>query len=111
MKSTVVEIDGRKKEDNGNENDVMVSDSDAVEESISSYKRKRESMYGVLNWITGIARNPCDSVVVPLPEMSKWESYANEESWKQILLVREALFLKRDVNSGAGSVCQVSLSF
>ncbi|KAJ9171404.1 hypothetical protein P3X46_014779 [Hevea brasiliensis] len=107
VKSAMVEMDGSKKDDNGDENDVMVLDLDAVEESISSYERKRESMCRVLSWITGIARNPCDPVVVPLPERSKWESYGNEELWKKVLLVREALFLRRHVDSGAeNSFCQ-----
>ncbi|KAJ9188315.1 hypothetical protein P3X46_003683 [Hevea brasiliensis] len=107
VKSVVVGMDGSKKDDNGDENDVIVLDSDAVEGFISGRKRKRESMCRVVNWITGIAKNPCEPVVGSLPERSKWESYGNEVMWKQVLLVREALFLKRHVDSSAEkSTCQ-----
>lgn len=112
VKSVVVEIDGVKKCDNGvgNGDNVMVLDSDVVEEHFSGLKRKRKSMCRMLNWVTGIARNPCDPVVVSLPERSKWKSYGNDEQWKQVLLVREALFLKRHVDSSAEkSFWQVSV--
>ncbi|WCJ22766.1 ARID/BRIGHT DNA-binding domain ELM2 domain protein [Euphorbia peplus] len=75
-----------------------VSDDETLD-SISGRKRKRESVARMVNWITGIARNPCDDVVDPLPENSKWGSSGSEEVWKQILLAREALFLKRNVDS------------
>ncbi|XP_065859636.1 AT-rich interactive domain-containing protein 1 isoform X2 [Euphorbia lathyris] len=73
---------------------------DEIEETISSRKRKRESISRMLNWITGVASSPCDNVVDPIPESSKWESYGNEEMWRQILRVREALFMKSNVDSG-----------
>ncbi|XP_020538495.1 AT-rich interactive domain-containing protein 1 isoform X2 [Jatropha curcas] len=101
VKSMVVEIEDDKKCENGDENDVIVLDSDAVKDSFSCLKRKRKSVCRVLNWITGVARNPCDPLVDSLPESSKWGSYGNEELWKQVLLAREALFLKGNVDSGA----------
>ncbi|KAG8653543.1 hypothetical protein MANES_05G032600v8 [Manihot esculenta] len=107
VKGAMVGMDGGKRDENVDENEVMVLDSDAVEEFILGRKRKRESMCRVVNWITGIARNPCDCVVDSLPERSKWDSYGNGELWKQVLLVREALFLKRHVDSSAEkSTCQ-----
>ncbi|EEF50554.1 hypothetical protein RCOM_1616010 [Ricinus communis] len=93
-KSVVVEMDGSKECDHGDDNDAMMLDSDAVKESASSRKRKRESLCKMLKWITGIARNPCDDVVASLPEWSKWDSYGNEELWKLVLLARESLFLR-----------------
>ncbi|XP_048234140.1 AT-rich interactive domain-containing protein 1 isoform X2 [Ricinus communis] len=100
-KSVVVEMDGSKECDHGDDNDAMMLDSDAVKESASSRKRKRESLCKMLKWITGIARNPCDDVVASLPEWSKWDSYGNEELWKLVLLARESLFLKRNVDASA----------
>ncbi|KAJ6686265.1 AT-RICH INTERACTIVE DOMAIN-CONTAINING PROTEIN 2 [Salix purpurea] len=92
----VVEIDDGEgdKGDNGEELDIATS-----KESVSSRKRKRESIPRMLNWLTGIARDPCDPLVGSLPEWSKWKFYGNEECWKQVLLTREALSLKRNVDS------------
>ena len=92
----VVEIDDGEvdKGDNGEELDIATS-----KESVSSRKRKRESIPRMLNWLTGIARDPCDPLVGSLPEWSKWKFYGNEECWKQVLLTREPLFLKRNVDS------------
>ncbi|KAJ8748897.1 hypothetical protein K2173_013330 [Erythroxylum novogranatense] len=99
-KSVVMEMDEVNKCDESSEN-ILELELSITEEFSSSRKRKRESMYKILNWITGIARDPCDPEVVPIPESSKWNSFGNEEFWKQVLLLREALFLKRNVDSGA----------
>jgi hypothetical protein len=45
--------------------------------------------------------NPCDPAVGSLPEWSKWKSHGKEEMWKQVLLAREAIFLKRQLDSTA----------
>ncbi|XP_061969422.1 AT-rich interactive domain-containing protein 2-like isoform X2 [Populus nigra] len=95
----VVEIDGEGEGDKGDNSEVEELDLATYNESVSSRKRKRESIPRMLNWVTGIARDPCDPVVGSLPEWSKWKFYGNEECWKQVLLTREALFLKRNVDS------------
>ncbi|KAF5464299.1 hypothetical protein F2P56_014386 [Juglans regia] len=64
-------------------------------------KRKRESLCGMLNWVMGVAKNPCDPAVGSLPERSKWKSHGKEMMWKQVLLAREAIFLKMRVDSNA----------
>ncbi|CAK7348860.1 unnamed protein product [Dovyalis caffra] len=109
----VVEIDGDEEGDKGNNGEVEELDLETFEESVSSRKRKRESLYRMLNWVTGIARDPCDPIVGSLPEWSKLKSYGNGECWKQVLVTREALFLKRNVDSTSspeGSVWQVSIT-
>lgn len=64
-------------------------------------KRKRQSLCEMLDWVTGVAKNPCDPAVSSLPEWSKWKSLGKEEMWKQVLLAREAIFLKRRVDSSS----------
>lgn len=67
----------------------------------SSRKRKQDSTWKMFSWVTGIAKDPCDSVVGSLPDKSKWKSYGNEELWKQVLSYRESVFLKRHVDSSS----------
>ncbi|KAJ4728252.1 AT-rich interactive domain protein [Melia azedarach] len=107
----VVELKGGKKCVENGQEDAMIVDSSAIEEKkeslshseksveSSSHKRRQESMQKMLSWITGIAKDPCNSVVGSLPDKSKWKCYGNEELWKQVLSYREALFLKRQVDS------------
>lgn len=67
----------------------------------SSRKRTQDSTWKMFSWVTGIAKDPCDSVVGSLPDKSKWKSYGNEELWKQVLSYRESVFLKRHVDSSS----------
>lgn len=67
----------------------------------SSHKRNQDSTWKMLSWVTGIAKDPCDSVVGSLPEKSKWKSYGNDKLWKQVLSYRESVFLKRHVDSSS----------
>ncbi|XP_061341308.1 AT-rich interactive domain-containing protein 1-like isoform X2 [Gastrolobium bilobum] len=75
---------------------VVLDPSSGDTESTGGCKRKRESMLDLLSWITRVARNPCDPVVGSIPEKPKWKSCSNQEIWKQVLLFREFVFLKRD---------------
>ncbi|KAK6285687.1 hypothetical protein POUND7_011866 [Theobroma cacao] len=102
VKSAIMEdfVDCKKCTDSDDDDNVVILDSNDTKEKFSSHKRKRESMRGMLNWITEIAKDPCDPVIGSLPERSKWKSYGNEELWKQVLLFREAAFHKKDDHSG-----------
>ncbi|KAK9280679.1 hypothetical protein L1049_014377 [Liquidambar formosana] len=81
--------------------DVMILDSSMVNEEVFGKKRKRGSMWGMLNWVTETAKDPCDPNIGMIPERSKWKSYGYEEFWKQVLMAREALFSTRQVDSSA----------
>ncbi|RDX95313.1 AT-rich interactive domain-containing protein 1, partial [Mucuna pruriens] len=72
-----------------------LSDSSGGDSDSSGHKRMRESVIDMLSWVTGVAKNPCDPEVGSIPEKPKWKSYSNQEVWKQVLLFREAVFLKR----------------
>ncbi|XP_030489982.2 AT-rich interactive domain-containing protein 1 [Cannabis sativa] len=61
----------------------------------------RESFREILNWVFTIAKDPGDPVFGSLPEPSKWNAHGNGEIWKQVLLAREAIFLKRNTDSGS----------
>ncbi|XP_052193245.1 AT-rich interactive domain-containing protein 1 isoform X2 [Diospyros lotus] len=91
--------DGRKsveaKKRHQNEGDAT-SGSTVLEEDISCRKRKRDCHQRMLDWIVEIAKNPCDPEVGSLPERSKWKCYGSEQQWKQVLLAREAMTIKRD---------------
>lgn len=60
-----------------------------------------ESLMGILSWVKVVGRDPCDPDVGSLPEPSKWKNPGNQEIWKQVLLAREAIFLKRQVDSSS----------
>lgn len=71
-------------------------------------KRKRESYYGLVDWVKNVAKDPCHTSIGKLPDRSKWKFYGAEHLWKQVLLARELLFLKRSVDSSnAQSIWQV----
>lgn len=72
----------------------------AVEEDVCSRKRGRELFAGMLKWINRVAKDPCDAAIGHIPESSRWKYYPNDIPWKQILLVREAMLLKKNVDSG-----------
>jgi len=110
----VVETDGDEEGNKGDNSEIEELDLATFEESVSSRKRKRDSIYRMLNWVTEIAKDPCDPVVGSLPEWSKWKNYGNEECWKQVLVTRESLFLKRNADSTSsaeGFVKQVSITY
>ncbi|XP_057496084.1 AT-rich interactive domain-containing protein 1-like isoform X2 [Actinidia eriantha] len=67
----------------------------------SNRKRKRECNQRMLDWVTKVAKNPCDPEVGSIPERHKWRCYGTEQLWKQVLLAREAIFLER--NAGISS--------
>lgn len=97
--------DGGKRCDNddgdGDNDDVLILDTSSVNRESFGRKRKRESVSEMLSWVTSIAKNPCDPIIGSMPEKSKWKSYSNQEIWKQVLLFREALFLKKDFESSS----------
>uniref|UniRef100_A0A166FH77 ARID domain-containing protein n=1 Tax=Daucus carota subsp. sativus TaxID=79200 RepID=A0A166FH77_DAUCS len=95
---------------NGNEkieNDKLIDDAKTRDFNFESEgtgdfynrKRKRECIPGLLNWVTKVARDPCNPVIGCLPERSKWKYFGNQHLWKQILFVREAMMVKRGASS------------
>lgn len=96
IEGVVTRLDGGSKCD-----DVVILDATNAEEGSFCRKRKRESLCGLLNWVVGVAKDPCDPAVGSVPEWSVWKSHGKEEMWKQVLLAREAIFLKRQVESSA----------
>ncbi|XP_058223357.1 AT-rich interactive domain-containing protein 1-like [Rhododendron vialii] len=64
----------------------------------SNRKRKRGCRWRMLDWVVEVAKNPCDPEVVSLPERPDWKQYGREQLWKQVLLARHAMFLKRNGN-------------
>ncbi|KAK7374302.1 hypothetical protein VNO80_07730 [Phaseolus coccineus] len=91
--------DGSKSSNKDNDDgsdEVLILDPSSVDKEKFGHKRKRESMSEMLIWINSIAKNPCDPAVGSIPEKSKWKSCSSQEIWKQALLFREAVFLKKD---------------
>nr|GEV91665.1 hypothetical protein [Tanacetum cinerariifolium] len=66
-------------------------------------KRKKEEPFSsskMLEWLANAARNPHDLTFGSIPRSSKWKKYKGNEVWKQVLLVKETLFAKQNVDSG-----------
>ncbi|KAJ8541889.1 hypothetical protein K7X08_016755 [Anisodus acutangulus] len=78
--------------------DEWLMKSSVVEEDWISRKRKRESYLDMVKWISEVAKNPCDLAIGSLPERYKWKDYANEVVWKRVLMLRDEMLLKRDVD-------------
>ncbi|XP_016572676.1 uncharacterized protein LOC107870610 isoform X1 [Capsicum annuum] len=88
--------------------DDSLTKSSVVEEDCISRKRKRESYLDLVKWVSEVARNPCDPAIGILPERSKWKDYGTEVVWKQVLLMRDDMLLKRDVDTcGQYSILQI----
>ncbi|KAK4354039.1 hypothetical protein RND71_026233 [Anisodus tanguticus] len=81
--------------------DEWLTKSSVVEEDCVSRKRKRESYSDLVRWVSEVAKNPYDPDVGCLPERSKWKDYGNEVVWKRVLMLRDEMLLKRDVDSCA----------
>lgn len=97
---------------NVDEKQCVEVDDGATDDDPVSRKRKRECYMGMLNWIHKVAKHPCDPAIGLLPERHKWKYYGSELQWKQILMVREAMLLKRNVDaSPQQSVWQVWIIF
>ncbi|KAL6496795.1 hypothetical protein OROHE_027277 [Orobanche hederae] len=72
-----------------------------MDEDSVSRKRKRKCYSGMLKWISMVAKDPCDCAIGPLPERHKWKCYGTEMQWKQILLAREAMLLKKNIDGSS----------
>ncbi|KAJ8540048.1 hypothetical protein K7X08_026437 [Anisodus acutangulus] len=81
--------------------DEWLTKSSVVEENCVSRKRKRECYSDLVRWVSEVAKNPYDPDVGCLPERSKWKDYGNEVVWKRVLMLRDEMLLKRDVDSCA----------
>lgn len=81
-----VKFDG----DKGNDNDKRSFDDDKcdiefgsiVKEDWCNRKRKRECYSAFMDWVTKVAKDPCDPSIGSLPERSKWKSCGNEQLWE-----------------------------
>ncbi|XP_006345586.1 AT-rich interactive domain-containing protein 1-like [Solanum tuberosum] len=82
----------------GNGTDESLTKSTMVEEDCISRKRKRESYLDMVKWVSEVAKNPCDLAIGTLPERSKWKDYGTEVVWKKVLLLRDEMLLKKDVD-------------
>ncbi|XP_015074646.1 AT-rich interactive domain-containing protein 1-like [Solanum pennellii] len=82
----------------GNGTDESLTKYTMVEEDCVSRKRKRESYLDMVKWVSEVAKNPCDLAIGTLPDRSKWKDYGAEVVWKQVLLVRDEMLLKKDVD-------------
>lgn len=78
-----------------NDDDVMLLDPDIYRKEVHWPNRNKEPFCRMLDWLTGVAKDPCHPAVNSLPEKSKWKSHGNEELWKQVLLARHAISLKK----------------
>ncbi|KAL2478746.1 AT-rich interactive domain-containing protein 1 [Forsythia ovata] len=79
-----------------NENRGVIENFDEKKSGIDGRKRKHECYSSMLNWIGKVANDPCNPEIGSLPERHNWKYYDGE--WKQILLVREAMLLKRNID-------------
>lgn len=87
--------------------EFMHVDSSMFKEEVSIHERKNDCLSKILCWMANVAKDPTDPVIGTIPESSRWALSGNDNFWKQVLLAREALFLKRDqVSSTEQSIWQ-----
>ncbi|KAK4788592.1 hypothetical protein SAY86_019911 [Trapa natans] len=78
-----------------NGNDTVLLVLEASRKGLCWSNKNGEPFAKMLDWLTAVAKDPCHPSVKSLPERSKWKSHGNEEFWKQVILAREAISLKR----------------
>ncbi|KAI3727641.1 hypothetical protein L6452_16259 [Arctium lappa] len=98
------------KDDNDNDKRVVLCltnvrsfHSDNNEHNDTSEKWKKEeslSLLKMLDWVANAARNPHDVAIGSIPSSSKWKKYKSNEVWKQVLLVKDTLFTRPNLDSG-----------
>lgn len=104
-------VSGRRSDDCGTD-EIRQMNSSVVMEDENNRKRKRESYTDLLRWVTNVAKDPCDPAIGSLPERSKWKFYGNDVIWKQVLLLRDEMLLRRNADTSAQcSIWQVYYSF
>ncbi|XP_010918748.2 AT-rich interactive domain-containing protein 2 [Elaeis guineensis] len=91
--------------DNG---DMMVEEMATENGGFSHLKRKRETVVGMLNWLKNLAKNPGDPSIGKLflkDGAKSKEAYAFNELYVQVLLARQAMFIKM-IHRTNGSLVQ-----
>lgn len=76
-----------------NDEDLIILDlhPSLSKEGSVSRKRKRECLTRMMNWVSQMAKDPCDPAIGLVPERAQWKLSAGDELWKQVLLTRKAL--------------------
>lgn len=67
----------------------------AIDEDITSCKRKRAMFGEMLSWIIKVARNPCHPSIGVIPGSSKSKESGYKNSWSIALSIREARLQRR----------------
>lgn len=83
---------------NDDQNGVLIS-LDSLNKKENDRKRKRESLSGMLNWVVQIAKQPNDPSIGVIPGPTNWKEHKGDECWFQVIRAREALLLRRNVDS------------
>ncbi|CAH9098141.1 unnamed protein product [Cuscuta epithymum] len=79
------------------------------EENTISRKRKHESYLDMVNWVLTAAKDPCNTSIREIPDVSDWNSYGTDTIWKQALLLKGLMLLKQNTDSSCqNSVLQKS---
>lgn len=64
---------------------------------VYSRKRKRETLLGMVTWLTDLAKNTSDAAIVKLGEAYKQKGYGNKEYFHLVLVTRNALCYNQNV--------------
>ncbi|KAL5572896.1 hypothetical protein UlMin_022493 [Ulmus minor] len=92
---------GEVKRSDNCEEDIVKLEPATNEDMDIDAKVERVALCGLLDWVRKVAMNPCDPALGHMPPSSTWNSYGNEEIWRQALLAREAVSLKRKFELGS----------
>lgn len=65
---------------------------------VYSRKRKRETLLGMVAWLTDLAKNTSDAAIVKLGEAYKQKGYGNKEYFHLVLVTRNALCHNQNVD-------------
>jgi len=89
--------DNSKKGTTGIKEKLMVVDKSAAKEEVSSDESKQRALSRMLCWMAKVSKDPTDPAIGTIPESTEWPFFGDDNCWKQVLLAREALFLKRNL--------------
>ncbi|GAB2302431.1 hypothetical protein Dimus_036442, partial [Dionaea muscipula] len=78
----------------GNGQDIRL-EQNHVQNEISSRKRKRDMLSGMLIWMTQVAKDPYNPSIGRIPESSRWKENGTNALWSWVLWAREATMQRR----------------
>lgn len=93
--------DNSKKGTTSTKEKLKNAEKSVAKEEVSSHESKQKVLSRMLSWMAKVSKDPTDPAIGTIPESIEWAFFGDDNCWKQVLLAREALFLKKNQVNGS----------